>query len=83
MAALTILTRFLGELPEENLVEGLADPGEVTVSPLEEVLTEAEQQPAALHGGVHLTIVDFSGARHGSPAWPGSQGTLATSHRRD
>ncbi|MFC2029241.1 hypothetical protein ACFLWA_00755 [Chloroflexota bacterium] len=48
MAALTILTRFLGELPEDDLLDALNDPGDVALSALEDVLAQAERHPTVL-----------------------------------
>jgi hypothetical protein len=48
MAALTILTRFLGVPPEDHLLDTLAGSGEAALSALEEVLAEAERQPTTL-----------------------------------
>lgn len=48
MAALTILTRFLDEPPENDLLDTLADSGEAALSALEAALDEAERRPTTL-----------------------------------
>jgi hypothetical protein len=46
--ALTILSRFLGEKPSEDLLTSLAKPGEAALSSIKEVLAEAERNPGIL-----------------------------------
>ena len=48
IGAMTILERFLGEEPDEELLGSLSDPEALAVSSLEEVLARAESNPAIL-----------------------------------
>ncbi|NIV37631.1 MAG: hypothetical protein GWN58_51895, partial [Anaerolineae bacterium] len=48
IGAMTILERFLGQRPDDDLLASLKDPEGVAVSSLEEVLEEAESSPATL-----------------------------------
>jgi hypothetical protein len=48
IGAMTILERFLGEPPDDDLLASLADPEEVAVSSLEEVLDQVEGNPSVL-----------------------------------
>lgn len=48
VAAMTILQRFLGQAPDEQLLESLADPEAVALSSLEEILKQAAKEPAVL-----------------------------------
>ena len=48
LAALTILERYLGKPPDEDLLESFADPQEAAVLSLREVLEEAKEHPAVL-----------------------------------
>jgi hypothetical protein len=48
IGAMTILERFLGEPPDDNLLESLADPKGTAISSLREVLAEVAANPAVL-----------------------------------
>lgn len=48
--ALTLLERFLGQPVDDELLESFQDPEEVVISSLDEVLVQAERNPAALIG---------------------------------
>jgi hypothetical protein len=48
IGAMTILERFLGEPPDDNLLANLSDPEGVAISSLEEVLRQAERNPVVL-----------------------------------
>jgi hypothetical protein len=48
IAAMTILERFLGEPPDDDLLASLSDPEGVAISSLEEVLEKAQHNPAVL-----------------------------------
>ncbi|MFN2166854.1 MAG: hypothetical protein ACK2U9_11410, partial [Anaerolineae bacterium] len=48
IGAMTILERFLGQPPDEDLLVALSDPEGVAISSLEEVLSQAESNPAVL-----------------------------------
>lgn len=48
--ALTLLERFLGQPVDDELLDNFQDPEEVVISSLEEVLVQAERNPAALIG---------------------------------
>jgi hypothetical protein len=48
MGAMTILERFLGETPDDDLLSSLADPEGTAIASLEEVLARAEGSPAVL-----------------------------------
>jgi hypothetical protein len=48
IGAMTILERFLGQRPDDDLLASLKDPEGVAISSLEEVLEEAESSPATL-----------------------------------
>jgi hypothetical protein len=48
VGAMTILERFLGEPPDDDLLSSLADPEGTAVASLEEVLVQAERNPAIL-----------------------------------
>jgi hypothetical protein len=48
IAAMTILERFLGEPADDALLASLRDAGQVAVASLEEVLAQAERNPAVL-----------------------------------
>jgi hypothetical protein len=48
IGAMTILERFLGQPPDDDLLSSLRDPEGVAVSSLEEVLAQAETSPAVL-----------------------------------
>jgi hypothetical protein len=48
IGAMTILERFLGQPPDDELLESMNDPEGVAVSSLEEMLSEAEKNPSVL-----------------------------------
>jgi hypothetical protein len=48
LGAMTIMERFLGEPPDDDLLSSLADPEEAAVASLDEVLDKAGSNPAAL-----------------------------------
>jgi hypothetical protein len=48
VSAMTILERFLGEPPDEDLLSSLSDPEATAVASLEEILAQAESNPAVL-----------------------------------
>jgi len=48
MAAMTILERFLGQRPDDQLLASLNDPEGMALSSLEEVLDQAESGPASM-----------------------------------
>jgi hypothetical protein len=48
IGAMTILERFLGEPPDDDLLANLSDPQEIATSSLEEMLLQAEGNPAVL-----------------------------------
>ncbi len=48
IAAMTILERFLGQPPDDDLLANLSDPEGMAISSLEEVLDQAENNPAVL-----------------------------------
>ena len=48
IGAMTILERFLGQRPDDNLLASLNDPEGVAVSSLEEMLEQVESSPATL-----------------------------------
>jgi hypothetical protein len=48
ITAMTILGRFLGEPPDEELLESLADPERAATSSLEQVLSQAASDPSIL-----------------------------------
>jgi len=48
IGAMTILERFLGQPPDDALLASLADPGRLAISSLEEVLLQADGNPAGL-----------------------------------
>ena len=48
VAAMTILQRFLGEEPDSRLLESLADPEKVAISSLDDLLRQAQKDPAVL-----------------------------------
>ena len=48
IGAMTILERFLGQIPDDDLLANLSDPEGVAISSLEEVLDQAESSPATL-----------------------------------
>jgi hypothetical protein len=48
LGAMTILSQFLGEPPDETLLAHLSDPEAVALASLQEILTEAEHDPAVL-----------------------------------
>ncbi len=48
IGAMTILERFLGQPPDDNLLASLRDPEGMAISSLEEVLSQVEQNPAIL-----------------------------------
>lgn len=48
IGAMTILERFLGEPPDDDLLANLADPESVAMSSLEEALRQSEGNPAVL-----------------------------------
>ena len=48
IGAMTILERFLGQPPDDDLLAALSDPEGVAMSSLEEVLGQAESNPAVL-----------------------------------
>ena len=48
IGAMTILERFLGQTPDDDLLASLSDPEGVAISSLEEVLDQAESSPATL-----------------------------------
>ena len=48
MGAITILERFLGQPSDDDLLAGLTDPEGVAISSLEQVLDQAERNPAVL-----------------------------------
>lgn len=48
IGAMTILERFLGQPPDDDMLSSLRDPEGVAVSSLEEVLVQAETSPAVL-----------------------------------
>ena len=48
MAAMTILERFLGQRPDDDLMASLSDPRGMAISSLEEVLDQAESSPASI-----------------------------------
>ena len=45
IGAMTILERFLGQAPDDDLLASLVDPEEVAIASLEEVLAQAEHSP--------------------------------------
>jgi hypothetical protein len=48
MGAITILERFLGQPPDNDLLTSLVDPEEVAIASLEEVLAQAARNPTVL-----------------------------------
>ena len=48
IGAMTILERFLGQTPDDDLLASLSDPEGVAISSLEEVLDQAEISPATM-----------------------------------
>jgi hypothetical protein len=48
LGAMTILERFLGQLPDDDLLARLRDPEGVAISSLEEVLAQVEGSPATM-----------------------------------
>jgi hypothetical protein len=48
LGAMTILERFLGQRPDDDLLASLNDPEGVAISSLEEVLDQAESSPATM-----------------------------------
>jgi hypothetical protein len=48
IGAITILERFLGQTPDDDLLASLSDPEGVAISSLEEILDQAENSPATL-----------------------------------
>jgi hypothetical protein len=48
IGAMTILERFLGEPPDDDLLASLSEPEEVALASLEEMLAQAERNPAVL-----------------------------------
>ena len=48
IGAMTILERFLGQKPDDDLLTNLKDPEGVAIASLEEVLDQAESSPATL-----------------------------------
>ena len=48
IGAMTILERFLGQTPDDDLLASLSDPEGVAISSLEEVLDQAESSPATM-----------------------------------
>lgn len=52
IGAMTLLERFLGQPPADDLLGSLDDPEAVAISSLEEVLGQAERNPAVLIGYV-------------------------------
>lgn len=48
IGAITILERFLGQTPDDDLLASLSDPEGVAISSLEEVLDQAETSPATM-----------------------------------
>jgi len=48
IGAMTILERFLGQRPDDDLLASLSDPEGMAISSLEEVLDQAESRPATL-----------------------------------
>jgi hypothetical protein len=48
IGAMTILERFLGEPPDDDLLTSLSEPEEVALASLEEMLAQAERNPAVL-----------------------------------